>query len=82
MMTETEMQKRMYGMTEAELRAMVEDSITVKVSGPAMFVAGMLSDAQEMTAWSQTSRMIEEQRQLLNRAKWILFTYIMDKERV
>jgi len=51
-----------------------------------MYVASMLSDAQEMTAHDNGGQydimIIEDQRQLLNRAKWILFTYIMDAKTV
>ena len=48
---------------------------------PAMIVAGMMSDAQEMMAYEKPDfRTVEAQRQLLNRAKWALFEYIMDRE--
>jgi len=71
----------MYGCTEAELRNSIESSITFKLSGPAMIAASMMSDAQEMMAYEQPDfHTIESQRQLLNRAKFVLFTYIMDKE--
>ena len=71
----------MYGCTEVDLRNSIESSITFKVSGPAMIVAGMMSDAQEMMAYEQPSfATIEAQRQLLNRAKFVLFEYIMDRE--
>ena len=80
----TEQEKRevrMYGVTEAGMRKAVESSITFKFSGPAMVVAGMMSDAQEMMAYEQPDfNTIEDQRQLLNRAKFVLFTYIMDKQ--
>ena len=82
----TEQQKRevrMYGCTEAQMREAVEESITFKFSGPAMIVAGMMSDAQEMvnTEYGEVDYMrAEDARQQLNRAKWVLFTYIMDKE--
>ena len=67
----------MYGVTEDALRENIESSITFKLSGPMMIVAGMLSDAQEMMAYEQPDfRTIEAQRQLLNRAKWILFEYM------
>ena len=85
----TEQQTReikMYGTTEAALRESIERSMTFKVSGPAMIVAGMLSDVQEMMAYgpydSDTLAVIQEdQRQQLNRAKWVLFEY-MSEERV
>jgi hypothetical protein len=54
---------------------------TFKFSGPAMVVASMMSDAQEMMAYEQPDfNTIEDQRQLLNRAKFVLFEYIMDKQ--
>jgi serine kinase of HPr protein (carbohydrate metabolism regulator) len=71
---------RMYGVTEAGMRESVESSITFKFSGPAMIVASMMSDAQEMMAYGEPNAVsIEDQRQLLNRAKWVLMTYIMEK---
>ena len=72
---------RMYGCTEAQMREAVESSITFKFSGPAMVVASMMSDAQEMMAYEQPDfNTIEDQRQLLNRAKFVLFEYIMDRK--
>ena len=75
-------QVRMYGCTEAQMRESVEQSITFRFSGPAMMVASLMSDAQEMvnTEYGEVDYMrAEDARQCLNRAKWILFTYIMDK---
>ena len=63
------------------MREAVESSSTFKFSGPAMVVASMMSDAQEMMAYEQPDfNTIEDQRQLLNRAKFVLFTYITDRE--
>ena len=76
-------QVRMYGCTEAQMREAVESSITFKFSGPAMVVASMMSDAQEMinTEYGEVDSMrAEDARQQLNRAKFVLFTYIMDRE--
>jgi hypothetical protein len=74
---------RMYGVTEAGMREAVESSPSFRFSGPATFVASMLSDAQELMSYEQPDfNTIEDQRQLLNRAKFVLFTYIMDKETV
>ena len=73
----------MYGCTEAQMREAVESSITFKMTGPAMIVAGMMSDAQEMvnTEYGEVDSMrAEDARQQLNRAKWVLFTYIMDRK--
>jgi len=81
----SEQEKRqvgMYGVTEKGMRESVESSMTFRFSGPAMMAASLLSDAQEMMAYgpydSDTLANIQEdQRQLLNRAKWILFEYVM-----
>jgi uncharacterized protein YodC (DUF2158 family) len=73
----------MYGCTEAQMREAVESSITFKMTGPAMIVASMMSDAQEMinTEYGEVDfNRAEDARQQLNRAKWVLFTYIMDRK--
>ena len=71
----------MYGCTEAQMREAVESGSTFRFSGPAMVVASMMSHAQELMAYEQPDfNTIEDQRQLLNRAKFVLMTYIMDKE--
>ena len=74
---------RMYGVTVAGMQEAVESGITFKFAGPAMVVASMLSDAQEMVAHDNGGQydmmIIEDQRQLLNRAKWVLSTYMMEK---
>ena len=81
----TEQEKRevrMYGVTVAGMRESVESSLTFKLSGPAMMVAGLMSDAQEMvnTEYGEVDYMrAEDARQCLNRAKWILFEYVMSK---
>lgn len=75
---------RMYGVTEADMRQSVESSITFKFSGPAMMAASIMSDCQEMLSsdngGSYDFMVVEDVRQALNRAKWIMFTYIMDQE--
>ena len=84
----TELEKRqvrMYGVTEAGMREAVESSITYRFSGPAMMAASLMSDAQEMVGYgpydSDTlANILEDQRQLINRAKWILFEYVMKDE--
>ena len=76
-------QVRMYGCTEAQMREAVEQSITFRFSGPAMMAASLMSDAQEMinTEYGEVDYMrAEDARQAINRAKFILFTYFMDKE--
>lgn len=76
---------RMYGCTETEMREAVEESITFRFSGPAMMAASLLSDCQEMVAYGPydgdtLANILEDQRQTLNRAKWILSTYVMKGE--
>ena len=83
----TEQEKRevrMYGVTVAGMREAVEESITFKFTGPTMVVMGMMSDAQEMVAYgpydSDTlANIMEDQRQLLNRAKFVMATYMMQE---
>ena len=75
-------QVRMYGCTEAQLREAVEQSLTYRFSGAAMYVASMLSDAQEMVNYGPydgdtLANILEDQRRLLNRVKWILSTFVM-----
>ena len=72
---------RMYGCTEAQMREAVEQSITYRFSGPAMMAASLMSDAQEMinTEYGEVDfNRAEDARQTLNRAKFILFTYVME----
>lgn len=74
---------RMYGCTVAEMKEAVEESLTFRFSGPAMYAASLMSDCQEMlasdNAGSYDMMIVEDVRQALNRAKWILFTYVMEK---
>ena len=82
-MSETEKkQVRMYGCTEAQMKEAVEQSLTFRFSGPAMMAASLMSDCQEMMAYGDVDSMVvEDVRQALNRAKWILFTYVMEKQK-
>jgi hypothetical protein len=76
---------RMYGCTEQQMRESVEQSLFSRRRDPAMMVASIMSDCQEMIAYdnggSYDFMVIEDVRQALNRAKWILFEYVM-KEKV
>jgi hypothetical protein len=67
----------MYGCDINEFVEDIKDSITYKLSGANMVVAGLMSDAQEELAHGSA----ESARQTLNRAKHILFM-IMDGELV
>jgi len=73
-------QVRMYGCTEADLRDSIESSITFKFSGAAMVAASIMSDAQELMSMSSSEGTREQVRQMLNQAKWILFTYVMKND--
>lgn len=82
----TEQQKRevrMYGVTEAGMRESIESSLAFKHRGPAMMAASIMSDCQEMISHdnggSYDFMVIEDVRQALNRAKWILFEYCDQK---
>lgn len=80
----TEQQKReirMYGCTEAEMREAVKESMTFRFSGPAMYAASLMSDCQEMLEHGGDDSMVREDvRQALNRAKWILFEYAVERK--
>lgn len=74
---------RMYGCTEDQMREAVEQSLTFRFSGPGMMAASLMSDCQEMLAHdnggSYDFMVVEDVRQTLNRAKWILFTYATEQ---
>jgi hypothetical protein len=82
-MTESDRREiRMYCTTEDQMREAVEQSITFRFSGPAMMAMSLMSDCQEMVAYgpydSDTlANILEDQRQMLNRAKWILSEYMI-----
>ena len=65
----------MYGCDIEAFKENVRDSITYELSGGAMVVAGLMSDAQELMSFGDTERA----RQTLNIAKTIMFK-IMDGE--
>ncbi len=62
-------QIQMYGCDFQAFKESVEDSLTYKLSGGVMVLAGLLSDAQELMALGDT----ETARQYLNRAKALMF---------
>ena len=68
----TEFEKNCYGMSEADMRQSY--GTYINVVGTEMFVAGILSDCQEMGV-------SEEVRKMLNKAKFFLFE-TMKAERV
>lgn len=64
---------QMYGCDIDAFIKSATDSLTYKLNGANMIVAGLMSDAQELMQFGAT----EEARQYLNRAKAILFL-VMD----
>ena len=71
----TDAEKRqvgMFGCTTEQMREAVEESLSFRFSGPAMYAMSLMSDAQEEIARG----LDEDARQTLNRAKWIVSTYL------
>ena len=64
-----------YGAKKSEILESVMDSITFKMSGPAMVIASYLSDAQELMQCS-TPR-LNASRQYINIAKMLLTEFNM-----
>lgn len=65
--------KEMYGCDINQFMLEINESLTYRMTGGNMVVAGLMSDAQELIAMGWH----EEARQILNRAKAVLFA-IMD----
>ena len=83
-------EKRMYGMSQEDIRMYYMESITAEVSGLEMVVAGILSDCQEMMAAGVriengspvvSPLAVEQVRKQMNVAKFILFE-MMDQNDV
>ena len=64
-----EFEKQCYGMSVEDIKDQFFNSMTFKLSGPTMVIAGLMSDAQEVMAWGD----VESARKFLNIAKFILF---------
>ena len=71
----TEDEKRMFGMSRADITEEYLESLTARLSGLEMVVAGILSDSQELLSMGRT----EDVRKQLNVAKFVLFE-MMDKK--
>lgn len=73
-----------YGMTREEIEEQYINSITARLSGLEMVVAGILSDCQEMIAMKNpagpTPMVDEFMRRKMNVAKFILFQ-MMDERK-
>ena len=86
-MNQYQREMNMYGMTTDDIRTQYMDSITAKLSGLEMVVAGILSDVQELTAYQHaadvnskaTKELIRKQ---LNVAKFVLFEMMDQRETV
>jgi len=85
------MSKEMFGMSESDIREQYINSLTARLSGLEMVVAGILSDCQEELAAADKnefrdqnsfeSKRRERIRKQLNVAKFILFE-MMDLEKI
>jgi len=74
---------QMFGMSTDAIREQYMNSITAKLSGLEMVVAGILSDCQELLAMDITEEYKKETiRKDLNVAKFILFEMMDQKENV
>lgn len=73
---------RMYGCTVNEMREAVAESLTFRFSGPGLYAMSILSDAQEMIAHdtdgTYSFMQVEDARQAINRAKWVISSYILE----
>ena len=81
----TSKEQAMYGMSTEDIKEQYMDSITAKCSGLEMVVAGILSDAQELLAYTNTASYQSSEevvRKQLNVAKFVLFEMMDQKERV
>ena len=74
----TEDEKRMFGMSAADIREDYMEGLTARLSGMEMVVAGILSDSQELLSMGRT----EAARKQLNIAKFVLFEMMDKKEAV
>jgi hypothetical protein len=85
------MSKEMFGMSESDIREQYIDSITARLSGLEIVVAGILSDCQEELAAADRNEFRDQNsfeakrreriRKQLNVAKYILFE-MMDLEKI
>ena len=71
--TTTSVEQSMYGCDIEKFKASIRRSLTYRLTGGNMVVAGLMSDAQEQLQFCD----FEGARQTLNRAKAVLFD-IMD----
>jgi hypothetical protein len=72
-------QIEMYGMTKMELDDMIANSIYREIGKLEMLAMSMMSDAQELVNFCQNSRALNDQRQILNCAKYVLSVVMKEK---
>jgi len=75
-------EKQLFGMSKAAIKEQYMNSITAKLSGLEMVVAGILSDCQEMIAMKSSANTNPDEliRKQLNVAKFILFEMMDQRE--
>jgi hypothetical protein len=66
----TDFELNCYGISEADIKQQYMESLTAKMSGIEMVVAGVLSDCQELLSMGADPEKIRKQ---LNIAKFMLF---------
>ena len=69
-MNRLEWEMQAYGNTKAAILESITESVTFKLSGPGMIVAGYLSDAQEVLEYSPDTA-----RKYINIAKMVLMEF-------
>lgn len=74
----TEDQARMFGMSTDDIREDYMESLTARLSGLEMVVAGLLSDSQELLNFNG-DKAKDQIRKNLNVAKFILFEMLEAK---
>lgn len=75
----TEDQARMFGMSTDDIREDYMESLTARLSGLEMVVAGLLSDSQELLNFNG-DKAKDQIRKNLNVAKFILFEMLEKRE--
>ena len=78
----SEQQKRevaCFGCTVEQMRDSVEDTLKHRITSPTRMAVSIMSDCQEVLALDNGGQYdimrVEDVRQMLNRAKWILTNY-------
>ena len=77
-MTRTELEKSGWDMQAYGCRAIAIDNAIKNYQDPLMLAASMLSDAQEIISGEYGKPDTETARQLMNRAKYIIFKMMKD----